>query len=226
MVTREMLFPDPEASMRIQTEIVEILQQLPFVQIITLGGSILEGRNDCWSDIDVWVECDQVQENQWIAANHLRESKPVLFYRMFKGPNQPSGRYWFSNESVFHKLDISFHSREEFGNLRKHAIQKGYVSRELHSVQNSNFVNTELITLINPLPITEKEQEIGLWMRRTLDRSKGKLRGKLEQQYLEEAIGGLKSVTKDMTKNTVMAGGWLGCLALQILAIGEYVVSN
>jgi predicted nucleotidyltransferase len=94
-------------------EIVTTLSQLTCVRSIHSFGSVAIGTSDQWSDLDLLVECADVDKTPWRAAAAIRALKPVLFYRMFSGVPQPSGRYWFCDESPFLRLDVSFHSTAE-----------------------------------------------------------------------------------------------------------------
>jgi len=101
--------PHPAGTTCVAREMIATLALLPFVQHIALFGSLAEDRADCWSDVDLWVACEDVEQTQWIAAAAMRAAHPVLFYRMFSNAAQPAGRYWFAHASPFHKIDISFY---------------------------------------------------------------------------------------------------------------------
>ncbi|MFG0248678.1 MAG: nucleotidyltransferase domain-containing protein [Phycisphaeraceae bacterium JB051] len=72
-------------------------------------GSLAAGKADQYSDVDMLVAVD-TPEAAWDIAWKIRQTLPVLFYRMFSSDRQPAGRYWFKDESPLTRLDISFHS--------------------------------------------------------------------------------------------------------------------
>jgi hypothetical protein len=95
---------------RMKDEIVTALAGVPGVRRIASFGSVAVGRADRWSDLDLFVVCADVDHTAWYAVAAIRSAKPVLFYRMFTGVPQPSGRYWFSDETPFTRLDVSFYT--------------------------------------------------------------------------------------------------------------------
>src|SRR3954470_4293230 len=98
---------------RLQRELVASLSAITSIRNIDSFGSVAAGDADEWSDLDLLVWCELPEQTAWLAAAAIRSIKRVAFYRMFTGVSQPSGRYWFCNESPFHRLDVSFHSPEE-----------------------------------------------------------------------------------------------------------------
>lgn len=224
MTVENLVHPDPDSPLRLQNELVQILQELPFVQLIRLGGSIVEGRSDRWSDVDMWIGCENVAKTQWSAAASLRNEKPVRFFRRFTGSVQPSGRYWLDNESAFHKVDISFHSLDEMDALRDRAIGRGHKIVEVRPQASSSMPTCS--DSAPPLAITEREEEIGLWIRRTLDSSKGILRGKAEVKKHKNHLEGLSNATRDLSCQTVLAGGKIGELANEVQTIGRFAADT
>lgn len=77
-------------------------------------GSIAKATADAFSDADLIVCCDQTAAIRFRAALH--EALGVALYRPFAG-REPSGRYWFQTLSPYTKLDVSFHSPDEYGSL-------------------------------------------------------------------------------------------------------------
>ena len=110
---------------RLKQEIVAALAEVPGVLRIASFGSVAVGQADLWSDLDLLVEVDQTA---WLAAAAIRLTKPVLFYRPFTGVPQPSGRYWFADESPFTRLDVSFYAPADFEAVCRNGL------KEEHSV--------------------------------------------------------------------------------------------
>jgi hypothetical protein len=111
---------------RIKNELVSALARLSTVRRIASYGSIAEGRTDQWSDIDLAVACDPFDIGAWLAASAIRATKPVLYYRTFHNRVQPLGRYWFTDESPFQRLDISFYSLDDYSLLLATGMQDGH----------------------------------------------------------------------------------------------------
>ncbi len=98
---------------RILRELIAALSAVPSVREIDSFGSIATGCADQWSDLDLLISCEVPEHTASLVAAAIRSAKPVAFYRMFTGVAQPSGRYWFRNESPFHRLDVTFYSPAE-----------------------------------------------------------------------------------------------------------------
>lgn len=120
---------------RVKCEVVAALSRLSTVRRIASFGSLAEGRSDRWSDVDLFVGCDDIASSPWIAAAAIRAAKPVCFYRMFTGVAQPSGRYWFADESPFHRIDISFYSVADYIEVCRDGLKSGHpvTTREEYS---------------------------------------------------------------------------------------------
>jgi hypothetical protein len=99
---------------RMKDEVVAALAKVTGVRRIASFGSVAAGRADPWSDVDLFVACADVDRTAWFAAAAIRAAKPIFFYRMFTGVPQPSGRYWFADESPFTRLDVSFYAPADF----------------------------------------------------------------------------------------------------------------
>jgi hypothetical protein len=102
----------PSGLERIRGELVAALSAISSVRSIDSFGSIATGSADQWSDLDLLISCEAPEHTAWLAAAAIRSTRRVAFYHMFTGVSQPSGRYWFCNESPFHRLDVSFYSRD------------------------------------------------------------------------------------------------------------------
>lgn len=120
---------------RVKREVVSALSRLSTVRRIASFGSLAEGRSDRWSDVDLFVACEDIASSPWVAAAAIRAAKPVCFYRMFTGVAQPSGRYWFADESPFHRIDISFYCVADYLELRRVGLKNGHpmTTREEYS---------------------------------------------------------------------------------------------
>jgi hypothetical protein len=114
---------------RIMGEVVAALSRVTAVRRIASFGSIAEGRSDAWSDVDLVVACEDAPVSSWMAAGAIRAAKRVCFYRMFTSMGQPSGRYWFADESPFHRIDISFYSVAEYVEVCRDGVKGGHAIR-------------------------------------------------------------------------------------------------
>src|SRR5256885_10953171 len=108
---------------RIGGELIGALSAITSVRNIETFGSIASGRGDQWSDLDLLVSCEMPEQTAWLAAAAIRSTKCVAFYRMFSSVSQPSGRYWFCNESPFHRLDVTFHSPSEHAAICRSGVR-------------------------------------------------------------------------------------------------------
>jgi hypothetical protein len=171
---------------RIREEIVSALSQLSSVRRIASFGSVAEGRADAWSDLDLLVACEDVCRAAWYAAAAIRAAKPVVFYRMFTGVPQPSGRYWFAGETPFNRLDVSFHSLRDFeamcraGHYNDHPI-----ATRMEYVAESA-VDTRVDSRRHPaspiLAISQAEAEAGRLLYFHIEAVKERLRGLVGQR--------------------------------------------
>lgn len=211
------LFPDPAGPPRLLAEVTGIFAGVPFVRSLAVFGSLAEGRADRWSDVDLLVECDDGARCPWLAAGALRQAKPVLFYRKFSLVEQPSGRYWFAGESLFHRLDVSFHSPEEMAGRQRTHEARGWVVRPL-AVPACRPMRSDPVVAV-PLAISEREAEIGLWLYRTLNALQAHLRHGGRATELQAAAAGLRTSLAGIERDAVMAGGRIGELAYRVLAM-------
>lgn len=120
---------------RLKCEVVAALSRLSSVRRIASFGSLAEGGSDRWSDVDLFVACEDIAASPWIAAAAIRAAKPICFYRMFTGVPQPSGRYWFADESPFHRIDISFYGIADYIDVCRDGLNNGHpvTTREEYS---------------------------------------------------------------------------------------------
>lgn len=199
---------------KIVEEIATVLQSLPYVKSIALFGSIAENRADEWSDVDMLVCCDDVDITKWDAALVLRKAKPVMFYRPFTSARQPSGRYWFEDESPFNKLDISFDNEDDYNSILNSGGRLGHdITAHKLFQRTSPFTPTTITTTAFPLIISEQEQAIGNYIYQSLRSLKHCHRGIEDTRGFEN----LKSIANKLSPETKMSGGDIGKL-LHILA--------
>jgi hypothetical protein len=146
-------------------ELAGAVSALTCVREITSFGSFATGTEDEWSDLDLLVACVEPEKTAWRAAGAIRAFKPVAYYRMFTGVPQPSGRYWFENESPFLRLDISFHSTADHAIIVKTGVRADHPIRtrsEYCAQSKPDLVSDELIyPPARALHIKESEIDVG-----------------------------------------------------------------
>lgn len=166
---------------RIRDELIAALSMLTCVRRVDSFGSVAAGSDDPWSDLDLIVSCEGPECTQWLAAAAIRSTKQVAFYRMFSGTAQPSGRYWFCNESPFHRLDVSFCSTAAHAAIREAGIRAGY-SVAMHTEYEAHLpadrtADERLHGLADFVDVTPSETALGKLLYVYLETSKGRLRG-------------------------------------------------
>jgi len=167
---------------RIRDEIVAALATVEGVSRVASFGSLAEGRADAWSDLDLFVACENVAQTAWFAAAAIRAAKPVIFYRPFSGVAQPSGRYWFEDELPFHRLDVSFYAPAAFATVGRDGLHKDYpVTVQSEYVRAEPPVDrgrgTGRSTAPPVLAISPAETEAGRLLYRHLEAAKARRRG-------------------------------------------------
>jgi predicted nucleotidyltransferase len=189
-----------QPSERVRDEVVGALAQLSAVREIASFGSMAEGRADVWSDVDLLVACEDVGRAAWLAAAAIRAAKPVLYYRMFTGVAQPSGRYWFEDEEPFNRLDVSFYSAPDLAAVRRSGLKEGLpmVSRTEYTASSSVDLRADA-RLWAPWPsvvVQPEETANGRALYVFLESLKGARRGRsdvhdldAQREALEEALG-------------------------------------
>jgi hypothetical protein len=171
---------------RMRRELVAALSAISSVRNIDSFGSVAAGCADQWSDLDLLVSCEVPEQTAWLAVAAIRSAKPVAFYRMFTGVAPPSGRYWFCNESPFHRLDITFHSPAEHAAVRQAGVRGGhpiqlrpeYVAEVSADAPADPSPDTRLISPIERVDVTPCETEIGRLLYLHLEAAKAQLRGR------------------------------------------------
>lgn len=214
------LLPDADGPELVLNGVLGTLTRLPFVRRVALFGSLAERRGDRWSDVDLWVDCAGVDETQWVAAAAIRAAHPVLFYRMFGSLPQPTGRYWFADESPFHTVDVSFHSHAAYVAQLAQPTLCGYpvVAREIF-VRTAEAIPVTLPEPCSPLEISEHERQIGACIYLLLRAVKLYCRGEWERLVLEERYDTLVTILGGIGRAAVMAGGAIGELAFRMLVL-------
>jgi hypothetical protein len=191
---------------RIRHELIVALSAITSVRNIDSFGSIATGCADQWSDLDLLVSCAVPEVTAWLAAAAIRSTKHVAFYRMFTGVSQPSGRYWFSNESPFHRLDVTFHSPAEHAAACRSGVRSGhpihirpeYVAR----LPADLTADTRLNSAAGRVEVTPRETETGRLLYLHLETAKDQLRGRPAKRNILETrrISGRRLEDTD--------GGW------------------
>ena len=217
-----MITTDNGAARRVAGEIVDLLAAVPMVAAVSLFGSLAEERADAWSDVDLHVAC-MSEAGRWAAAAAIRAGKPVEFYRTFTGGIQPSGRYWFTDESPFQKIDISFFTLAEYREKQAHPLVLGLPVTLREVYVRADGACAKSMAQPAPLELTEGELEIGRRVYRLSLSAKARGRGKADGQYLDEDIAGLRAAFGDRPPNFTAGGGHLGRLVARMLAAAEYI---
>src|SRR5207248_11234760 len=134
------------------------------VRNIETFGSIAAGRGDQWSDLDLLVSCEMPEQTAWLAAAAIRSTKCVAFYRMFSSVSQPSGRYWFCNESPFHRLDVTFHSPTEHAAICRSGVRSGHPihvrTEYVAHIPVDLLSDRRLYSPVVPLDVTPRETRV------------------------------------------------------------------
>ena len=95
----------------LRARVERILRNTPGVTGADYFGSMVTGRTDDLSDIDLIVRCDPPVAEAVIGALHSDLS--VALYLPFPD-REPSGRYWFLTTQPFLRLDVSFHDALDY----------------------------------------------------------------------------------------------------------------
>jgi hypothetical protein len=144
----------------------------------------------------------------WLAAAAIRSTKRVAFYRMFTGISQPSGRYWFHDESPFHRLDIMFTSPAEYKAVCRSGVRSGHPVH-LRS-EYSAHLQADLPADAYPyspagrVNVTARETEIGRLLYLHLETAKDQLRGRPAKRNILETRAALLDAAAEIP---IVAGG-------------------
>lgn len=180
---------------RIRGELVAALSAISSVRNIDSFGSVAAGSADQWSDLDLLVSCDMPERAAWLAAAGIRSTKRVAFYRMFTGISQPSGRYWFHDESPFHRLDVTFYSSTEHKAVCRSGVRSGHPVR-LRSEYSAHLpadlsADSYLYSPARCVDVTARETEIGRLLYLHLETAKDRLRGRPAKRNILETRAAL-----------------------------------
>jgi hypothetical protein len=207
---------------RIRRELVAALSAITSVRNIDSFGSVATDRADQWSDLDLLVSCEVPEYTAWLAAAAIRSTKQVAFYRMFTGVAQPSGRYWFSNESPFHRLDVTFHSPAENAALCRSGIRSGHPihlrPEHLSQVPADRAADRRLTSPASRVDVTPRETEVGRLLYVHLEAAKAQLRGRPRKRNVLETRAALLDA---VAQTPILAGG--GDLIEFVASVDEFI---
>ena len=219
------LYPNPASPHRTADEVLSVLAEIPCVHRVALFGSLADNRADGWSDIDMIVACDDLEDNAWNAARAITTAKPVLFYRKFTTREQPSGRYWFAGESIFNRLDISFICLDEY---QSYFVDPRLFGHEiaLREVYASDTTSNTIIDKASNRFLehaTDYETEIGAYIYFSLEALKHCLRGGGCPDKHIPRIAGLRKAIPNLPRNSMLTNGCIGELAHQVYEMLEHL---
>jgi hypothetical protein len=207
---------------RLRRELVAALSAITSVRNIDSFGSVATGCADQWSDLDLLISCEVPEHTAWLAAGAIRSTKRVVFYRMFTAVAQPSGRYWFCNESPFHRLDVTFHSPAEHAAVCRSGVRGGHpihVRPEyMAHVPADLSADRRLTSPAGRVDVTPCETEIGRLLYRHLEAVKTQLRGRLAKRNVLETRAALLAAAAE---TPILAGG--GDLVGYVASVDEYI---
>jgi hypothetical protein len=207
---------------RIRRELVAALSAITSVRNIDSFGSVATGSADQCSDLDLLISCEVPEHTAWLAAAAIRSTKRVAFYRMFSGVAQPSGRYWFWNESPFHRLDVTFHSPAEHAAVCRSGVRGGHPihirPEYLAHVPVDLSADRRLTSPAGRVDATPCETEIGRLLYLHLEAAKTQLRGRLAKRNLLETRAALLNA---VAAAPMLAGG--GDLVGFVASVDEFI---
>jgi hypothetical protein len=207
---------------RIRRELVAALSAITSVRNIDSFGSVATGCADQWSDLDLLISCEVPEHTAWLAAGVIRSTKRVAFYRMFTGVAQPSGRYWFCNESPFHRLDVTFHSPAEHAAVCRSGVRAGHPihvrSEYMAHVPADLSADRRLTSPAGRADVTPCETEIGRLLYRHLEAAKTQLHGRLAKRDVLETRAALLDAAAE---TPILAGG--GDLVGFVASVDEFI---
>jgi hypothetical protein len=187
--------------------LVAALSALTCVRRIDTFGSVASGQADEWSDLDLLVACEIVERTAWVAAAAIRSAKRVAFYRTFTGIEQPSGRYWFCDESPFHRLDISFLSSEAHAAICCSGVRFGHPitikPEHVADLPPDPYTDARLFSPVGRLEITARERHIGRLLYVHLEATKCQRRGRPIKRSITET----RAALLDAASSSMSAAG-------------------
>lgn len=210
---------------RIQGNIIDALSRLTCVRRIVSFGAIARGCYDQWSDVDLLVICEHAESISWVSASVIREIMPVLFYREFTTKDQPSGRYWFREESAMNRLDISFESKQSYAAILVNPVKDGH-----DMVMRDEYIATCDMRLERDrsvaapwkhVAISQEETEVGRCLYRAIEAVKFVLRGNRNWKWDRETCVRQLRVALQRSSGQEFGGGDLRGLAEKCFEMNE-----
>jgi len=110
---------------RLSTGILSLFRSAGHASRLCVFGSFASGSWDQWSDLDLAVACADPCSHGALLAGQLDATLPVLCHCPFPGQPAPSGRFWFRDQSPFHKLDVSFHTERDLQSVMEKWAAEG-----------------------------------------------------------------------------------------------------
>jgi predicted nucleotidyltransferase len=188
--------------------VVAALAEVSAVRSIASFGSLATGRADAYSDVDLIVACADAERTAWIAAAALRRAKPVAFFRTMTGLHQPSGRYWFEDESPFTRLDVTFYAPEAFAAVLRRGEKEGFPVTVRAEYAASGPVNAAADAArfppAAPVPVSQRDRDAGRALLVYVEAAKRPLRGTGGPEEAAAARG----VVEDMLARRIGSEAW------------------
>lgn len=123
--------PDASELLLLFATITDELGRYKCVVEVCLFGSLAYNKQDSLSDIDIMVSLRSPSDESAYMVGALAKRIPILCHRPFVNTHPHSGRYWFKDQSPFHKLDLSFHSQDQLKSEVNRLQTLGYTCRTI-----------------------------------------------------------------------------------------------
>lgn len=224
-----LVYPDDKASLRILNELVTLFSGYNIVNQILLFGSHTRGDWDRWSDIDLLLITSGGFTQQWHLFNVLKQGKSILHHHTFTPHVDPYGSnvlgIVFTNESVFHNLDLNFMSAVEFEsseNIRRFGQSKQLYFSETYKAQ----VVFDEDEQIPNFEVNLEERKIGNRIHWTKKAIKHTLRQHDGYPELRRQLLLLDEIMKNYPEGKPMLGGDICRLARIYLEIGTLLLAD
>lgn len=150
---------------KLQEELASIFETHHGVEQIFAFGSIPEDRFDKYSDIDFLIITKDDSTDAGDLYHHLIQYKPVLCRGPFGRDARPCGNYVlgivFSDESIFHKLDLNCLTVNEFKNS-SNLERFGFIQKVLPS--KKVILQKKNTSSFNVIELTDKEFEFNEYL--------------------------------------------------------------
>lgn len=206
-------------------EVRAILVQLPFVQRISVFGSLAGADWDRWSDIDMLVVTQA--RGQFLAVwQALHDAKPVLYHYPLSRA-EPSGGHMLGNvfvgESVFHCLDLNLLTVHEY--RTPGALDRFGALLEVHLAPDIPVIEAEA-GMDATQALTPDEDRIATGIHFTKKAIKRALRGYPAHDDLKRCAGQLKAIMQDYPVDYQVVGGNIGKVAQTYLTIADVLLEE